>query len=134
MKYPPPRNANYETDPENGSSRAHPCLGKPGGSPKASLAAGSTIDAQIAGGAPHGGGTCQFSLSADGGKTFVVLKDYFDSCPLSSSYSVPIPSSFPSGQAIFAWSWIPILSGQPEYYMNCADVTITGGGSGFTGP
>jgi len=42
------------------------------------------------------------------------------------NFNVPVPASAPNGEAIFAWTWINAV-GNREYYMNCADVIITGG-------
>ncbi|KAI8995904.1 hypothetical protein BC832DRAFT_520620, partial [Gaertneriomyces semiglobifer] len=121
--------------PLNGQDRVFPCGGKPAGASQLTVAAGSSVTASIVGGANHGGGHCQFALSKDGGRNFVVVKDVIGSCIRNGpeSFNVQIPSSFPAGDAIFAWSWINSI-GNREYYMNCADITITGGGSGFTGP
>lgn len=51
----------------------------------------------------------------------------------SLSIDVPIPSSAPSGEALFGWTWFN-TAGNREMYMNCAVVTVTGGGSGLSGP
>ncbi|RKP20970.1 hypothetical protein ROZALSC1DRAFT_12035 [Rozella allomycis CSF55] len=111
------------------------CQGRHAGGSTTTLTAGSLIEVVISGGAPHGGGGCLFSLSYDGGHTFKVISSTDKSCPINHNYQVMIPQNAPSGNAVFAWSWVPVLSGQPEYYMNCADVTIVGGnGSGFNGP
>jgi hypothetical protein len=95
------------------------------------------------------GGSCQFSLSYDQGQTFKVVHSVIGGCPLKSQYSVQLPSGAPSGEALFAWTWISRLAGQPyppplpalkvpsdgrEYYMNCAKITVSNGGSGFDGP
>ncbi|KAJ2746913.1 hypothetical protein GGI20_000992 [Coemansia sp. BCRC 34301] len=94
--------------------------------------------------AVHGGGHSEFSLSYDGGKTFVVihrvLRYTFTGGPSSSntgtqlSYSIPLPADLPSGEnVIFAWTWINAI-GNREFYMNCADVAIAGkDGGSFTG-
>ncbi|RKP07624.1 hypothetical protein THASP1DRAFT_8735, partial [Thamnocephalis sphaerospora] len=84
----------------------------------------------------HDGGHCQFAISYDGGKTFVVLKTVEQRCIIDSlNYDVPIPASAPSSSnAIFAWTWIN-ATGNREYYMNCADVIIKGkDGGSITGP
>lgn len=75
--------------------------------PVATLSAGGTIDVQFApGGATHMGGSCQFSVSYDQGKTFAVIHSIIGACPLSSSYSVPLPAGLPSADsATFAWTW-----------------------------
>ncbi|PGH18403.1 hypothetical protein AJ79_00472 [Helicocarpus griseus UAMH5409] len=79
--------------------------------------------------AVHGGGSCQFSLSYDKGKTFKVIKSIIGGCPIPLSYKFKIPASAPSGEAIFAWTWFNKI-GNREMYMNCAYVTITGGSGG----
>lgn len=49
-------------------------------------------------------------------------------------WPVKIPANAPGSEScIFAWSWINAI-GNREYYMNCADIKITGGaGSSITG-
>ncbi|PVV01070.1 hypothetical protein BB560_004530 [Smittium megazygosporum] len=95
-------------------------------------------------GAAHGGGHCQFSLSYDGGKTFVVVHDEKRYCFFSGpndsnsasvlSYTFQLPSSVPAGdRVIFSWSWINAI-GNREYYMNCADITIKSQSQSFSGP
>ncbi|PIA19751.1 hypothetical protein COEREDRAFT_79028 [Coemansia reversa NRRL 1564] len=113
--------------------------------PVANWTAGQDIKVQFQpGGAPHGGGHCQFSLSYDGGKSFVVIHEELrycfvggpskDSGITNTSYTFNIPKNIPnSNSAIFAWSWVNAI-GNREFYMNCADVTITGGSStSYTG-
>ncbi|KAF9167566.1 hypothetical protein DFQ27_004570 [Actinomortierella ambigua] len=77
----------------------------------------------------HGGGTCEFSLSYDGGKTFRLIGRYTKSCPDSYyKWPVRIPKNVPSctkrGQCLFVWSWTANIL--PQYYMNCADIHLTG--------
>ncbi|KAG0043966.1 hypothetical protein BGZ83_010804 [Gryganskiella cystojenkinii] len=79
--------------------------------------------------ARHGGGTCQFSLSYDGGKTFHLIGKYTRSCPdFYYRWPVKIPANAPSctekGQCLFVWSWTAHFIDQ--YYQNCADVYIEG--------
>ncbi|TNY23742.1 hypothetical protein DMC30DRAFT_413864 [Rhodotorula diobovata] len=103
----------------------------------ATLKAGSSFEVEFAaGGATHGGGSCQFSVSYDQGKTFAVIHSVIGGCPLQSTYSVPIPSSLPSAtKATFAWTWFNLV-GNREEYMNCAIVDIQGSSSSgsYTGP
>jgi len=112
--------------------------------PVATWTAGQTVPVSFqAGGAAHGGGHCQFSLSYDGGVTFVVIHDILRNCFFNSpsagnaaevlSYQIPLPAQLPSGRAIFSWSWVN-ASGNREYYHNCSDVEITGNSSSFSGP
>ncbi|KAF9438293.1 hypothetical protein BGZ76_008771 [Entomortierella beljakovae] len=79
--------------------------------------------------ARHGGGFCQMSLSYDGGKTFHLIGQYSRSCPdFYYEWPVLIPKNAPSckkrGACLFVWSWIAV--NVPQFYMNCADVTIEG--------
>ncbi|KAJ2688910.1 hypothetical protein IWW39_001872 [Coemansia spiralis] len=108
--------------------------------------AGSTVSVEFnPHAAVHGGGHAEFSLSYDMGKTFVVihreLRYCFTGGPSSSntgtqlSYAIPLPADLPSGdRVIFAWTWINAI-GNREFYMNCADVAISGkDGGSFSGP
>ncbi|PVZ96899.1 hypothetical protein BB558_007172 [Smittium angustum] len=113
--------------------------------PVANWTAGQQINVKfISGGAGHGGGHCQFALSYDGGKTFVVIHDEKRYCffngpstsntPEVLSYPITIPSTVPAGDhVIFAWSWINAI-GNREFYMNCADVAIKSSSQSYSGP
>ncbi|ORX63927.1 hypothetical protein DL89DRAFT_327209 [Linderina pennispora] len=106
--------------------------------------AGQSITVKFAqGGAAHGGGHCEFSLSYDGGKTFVVIHQELKYCFVGSasssntantlSYTFNLPSDLPStDHAVFAWSWVNAV-GNREFYMDCADVSISGSSKSFTG-
>ncbi|KAG0314145.1 hypothetical protein BGZ99_008343 [Dissophora globulifera] len=77
--------------------------------------------------ARHGGGLCEFSLSYDGGNSFNVIASYSKTCPDAFyKWPVRIPSNVPgcnkSGKCLFSWSWTANLV--PQFYHNCADVTI----------
>lgn len=87
---------------------------------------------ELSGGATHSGGSCQLSLSYDNGATFKVIKSMEGGCPLTKNYDFEIPGDAPSGDALFAWTWFN-LEGNREMYMNCADVTISGGSGGSGG-
>ncbi|KAJ2908720.1 hypothetical protein GGI21_002603 [Coemansia aciculifera] len=106
--------------------------------PCATWTAGQSVNVVFAsGGAPHGGGHCEFSLSYDGGKTFVVVYQVLGHCfgPDQSvrQYSIPLPAGLPSSNtAVFAWTWVNAI-GNREFYMNCADVVIQGGSAPYTG-
>ncbi|KAG0268169.1 hypothetical protein DFQ27_007400 [Actinomortierella ambigua] len=77
--------------------------------------------------ARHGGGTCQFSLSYDGGKTYHLIGEYSKSCPdMYYEWPVKIPENVPSckNNCLFVWSWTAVTV--PQFYQNCADVEIEG--------
>lgn len=142
MKDPPPfkskfnKNAGGDVDysmtsPLEASGSNFPCkgyhtvFGTPAGKPVAEWTPGETYKMTITGGAAHGGGSCQASLSFDKGKSFKVIHSYIGNCPLQgeSSYSFTLPSDTPSGDVIFAWSWFNKI-GNREMYMNCAAITV----------
>lgn len=103
-------------------------IGTEAGTAVDSWAQGSAQSITITGGAFHGGGSCQFSLSYDQGSTFKVIKSYIGNCPSTngdSSYDITVPNDAPSGEAVFAWSWFNKI-GNREMYMNCAIVNIGG--------
>ncbi|ORX98805.1 hypothetical protein K493DRAFT_213751 [Basidiobolus meristosporus CBS 931.73] len=146
MTKPAPRNSKYNSfykgdaidynmDAPLNDGYAYPCRGYGAGPSVATYTAGGSVQVQLDGGAPHNGGHCQFSLSVDGGKTFVVLKTVLGDCMIATrSYTVDIPKSAPNGKVIFGWTWIN-KTGNREYYMNCADITIQGGsGQCVSGP
>lgn len=114
----------------------HSLLGTPAGAPTASLEAGAAARVALAGGAVHGGGSCQVSLSTDGAATFRVLKSVVGGCPAATDgdgIDFRVPLDVPPGDAVLAWSWHNRI-GNREMYMNCAAVTVTrrrgGGGAG----
>ncbi|KAF2968275.1 hypothetical protein GQX73_g5335 [Xylaria multiplex] len=90
------------------------------------------------GSAVHGGGSCQLALTKDpqpsASTSWQVILSIEGGCPSKTGtgtdeYEFMIPDSIEDGEWVFAWTWISKLSGGPEYYMNCAPVTISGGGS-----
>ena len=110
-------------------------VGTEAGAPVADYKAGQSYSATIEGGAAHNGGSCQFSLSYDKGKTFKVIQSIIGDCPVSggSSFDFTIPADAPSSDsAIFSWSWNNKV-GNREFYQNCAVVSISGGSGGGSG-
>lgn len=113
-----------------------PCKGYQGDVPSVSgavtkLKAGQPLNVQMEGSATHGGGSCQFSISYDGGKTFGVLSSVIGGCPLAANYTVDIPQNIPSGKnALLSWTWFNKI-GNREMYQNCIAVDVDGkdGGS-----
>jgi len=109
----------------------------------ATYEAGKSYNMTLKGSATHGGGSCQLSLSCDGGIKFKVIKSIMGGCPLQSSYPFTIPEEFArtsKATCLFAWTWfVANLEAMPnelteqcrfnkignrEMYMNCAVVDI----------
>ncbi|TVY23583.1 hypothetical protein LHYA1_G007528 [Lachnellula hyalina] len=109
-----------------------------------SMALGSTQPLKFVGGATHGGGSCQISVTYDSAPSksskFKVIHSIIGGCPIEgvagnngesadspdpSTYSFKIPSNLPTGNATLAWTWFNKI-GNREMYMNCAPVTLTG--------
>lgn len=93
-----------------------PCKGKlsqyTAGSATTSWTAGAKETFSIApGGARHGGGSCQASLSEDGGKTWKVMRTYIGNCPKESggTFDFTVPAGAKDGEALFAWSWFNMI-------------------------
>lgn len=150
MTWPPPFRSKYNpysspgaidytmTAPLLADGSNYPCkhyqvadLGTPQGRATASFAAGQSANLTIGGGAPHGGGSCQVSLSYDRGQTFTVVQSIEGGCPASAGTTTlefSIPYDAPQGDALLAWTWFNNL-GNREMYMNCAAVTISGASS-----
>lgn len=154
MQFPAPFRSNFNQFAQKGTDAASnmnaplkadgsdfPCkgfqsdLGTPAGQPTASFAVGGQGNITIAdGGAPHGGGSCQISLSMDGAKTFTVVQSIIGGCPASgASYDFTVPEDAPAGDAVLAWTWHNNI-GNREMYMNCAAVTLTGGSGAKRSP
>lgn len=83
----------------------------------------------------HNGGTCEFALSYDGGKTFIKIATYRERCPdMAYDWPVKIPANAPSckngvdgkrnGDCIFSWTWLSSVT--REFYQNCANIEIIG--------
>lgn len=91
------------------------------------------------GGAGHNGGSCQVSISVDGGNTFKVIRSFMGGCPViadgnggqspSPGLDFTIPKDTPAGPALLSWSWNNRV-GNREFYQNCASVTVTPEGAG----
>ncbi|KAI5476929.1 endoglucanase [Pseudohyphozyma bogoriensis] len=129
------------TSPLNADGSNYPCKGYNTAAniaalnSVATLEAGSTLTTNFSGTATHGGGSCQFALSYDGGETFAVIHSVMAGCPLATEYEVPIPSDAPTmNKALFAWTWYNKI-GNREEYMNCAVVDVKGTSTkAFTAP
>ncbi|KAF3061138.1 endoglucanase [Daldinia childiae] len=140
------------TNPISSTGEDFPCKIPAGGKlepegPPTTMAIGDEQSVSFSGQAVHGGGSCQFSLSgpvSNGAwetyplKTaeWKVIHSIEGGCPARNqrgnldgpnhdSYSVNIPEGIEPGDYIFAWTWLARIGGQPEYYMNCAPITVT---------
>jgi len=98
--------------------------------------AGATISTGYGIGSAHGGGHCQWALSYDGEKTWVVIQTEIRTCLQGavtgqSGFKIPvtIPKDAPSGDVTFMWLWVNAI-GDRELYSNCADIRIEGSDGG----
>jgi hypothetical protein len=107
--------------------------------------AGETKEISFIGSAVHGGGSCQFSITTDLAPTketqWKVIHSVIGNCPSdvtgnlpedpsghgASKFPVTLPADLPSGEYSFAWTWLNKI-GNREFYMNCAPITVGGGG------
>ncbi|KAI1213159.1 lytic polysaccharide monooxygenase [Annulohypoxylon truncatum] len=100
------------------------------------MAVGESQTLSFKGSAVHGGGSCQLAITQDmqpsATTSWQVIESIEGGCPSKSgqgadTYDWKIPDGVGPGNYVFAWTWISKLAGQPEYYMNCAPITVTGG-------
>ncbi|KAF2446843.1 lytic polysaccharide monooxygenase, partial [Karstenula rhodostoma CBS 690.94] len=85
--------------------------------------AGKTYPLRLMGGATHGGGSCQISLSCDY-THFNVIKSMEGNCPIEKEYEFTIPEDVPTVEkCLLAWTWFNKI-GNREMYMNCAVVDL----------
>lgn len=103
-----------------------------------SMVAGESQTLSFEGSAVHGGGSCQLAITNDmqpsASTSWRVILSIESGCPSidgsgPSTYNYTIPAETEPGQYSFAWTWISKLAGQPEYYMNCAPITVTASSS-----
>lgn len=112
--------------------------------PDNTFAPGSGGNLATIGGATHGGGSCQVSITTDTVPTknsvWKVIKSIEGGCPsdapgnLGESATTPNPTTFPftipadtaPGEYTLAWTWFNKL-GNEEAYMNCGPIRITAG-------
>ncbi|KAF2198091.1 hypothetical protein GQ43DRAFT_379521 [Delitschia confertaspora ATCC 74209] len=121
------------------------------------VAAGSTLGFTAQSSISHPGPLMFYMAKVPAGKTAatwdgsgsVWFKIYEDAPVISSGgmswpsqgaqkVTVPIPSSLPSGDYLFRVEHIALHSagsvGGAQFYISCAQVTVTGGGNGSPGP
>ncbi|KAK4501568.1 hypothetical protein PRZ48_007377 [Zasmidium cellare] len=96
------------------------------------------------GGATHGGGSCQVSVTMDKQPTkqskWKVVQSILGGCPSNATgnlsgnpdntdasvFQFSIPKGMPNGEYSLAWTWFNKI-GNREMYMNCAPIKVTGG-------
>ncbi|KAG9250889.1 uncharacterized protein F5Z01DRAFT_335500 [Emericellopsis atlantica] len=138
---------NPNNSPLEATGADFPCKGaSPDGSVGQNVyKAGSTQALTFQGGATHGGGSCQVSVTTDLNPTrdseWKVIKSIEGGCPARGEvgnigtdasaadpyeYDFEIPKEMPEGEYVLAWTWFNKV-GNREMYMNCASVQITGG-------
>lgn len=141
MAEPPPfGGADLDNSPLTGAN--FPCKVK--GDPKAffkrykvtTVAVGEKHPLSFKGSAVHGGGSCQLAVTKDleptAGSHWQVILSIHGGCPSTdgqgpSTYEWSVPAQVAPGDYVFQWSWISKMAGQPEFYQNCAALTVTGG-------
>ncbi|CEJ60438.1 hypothetical protein PMG11_09011 [Penicillium brasilianum] len=110
------------------------------------MAIGDVQQLRFQGGATHGGGSCQISLTEDRApsksSTWKVIKSIEGGCPANADgnlgsdasaadpyhFNFTIPDGIATGKYTLAWTWFNRI-GNREMYMNCAPVTVTTGTS-----
>lgn len=136
-----------DNSPLEASGSNFPCKGisPSGGAGQNVYKAGSTQQLAFQGGAVHGGGSCQVSVTTDLNPTrdsqWKVIKSIEGGCPARDTegnlgddasaeipykYNFDIPEEMPEGEYVLAWTWFNKV-GNREMYMNCASVEINGG-------
>lgn len=111
------------------------------------MAIGEIQTASFQGLAVHGGGSCQFSLTRDLQPTpdseWVVIHSIEGGCPARHQpgnvlaethdrYDFTIPASVGTGLFTFSWTWNNRIAGSPEFYQNCAPITVVAAGESTT--
>jgi hypothetical protein len=131
-----PDTIDYSINNPLGDASQWPCkgytslLGTSQAQPVKTWTAGNSYSFTITGNAPHGGGSCQASISTDGGKSFKVIHSYIGKCPgldPESSFDFRLPADTPqSDNTLFMWTWYNTI-GNREVYADCAVIKINGG-------
>ncbi|MCJ1468206.1 hypothetical protein MMC07_006834 [Pseudocyphellaria aurata] len=135
--------------PLEASGSDFPCKQRPGvyavdGAKNPPMAIGAPQTLSFVGGATHGGGSCQISLTTDKNPTkdtkWQVIHSIIGDCPSGSDgnqgesptdtgatkFQYSIPDGIKPGDYILAWTWFNRI-GNREMYMNCAPITVTAG-------
>ena len=145
--------APYGPDSLNNSPLApdgsdYPCKQRPGvydaAKSTATMPVGAKQTLSFQGGATHGGGSCQVSITSDEKPTkdsdFKVIHSIEGGCPspqagnvgndagamLPNNFEYSIPAGVEPGKYTLAWTWFNKV-GNREMYMNCAPIVVEGG-------
>lgn len=124
---------------EGGSDNSNSFRIVDGGAPT-EMVHGQDYEIAFAGWAVHGGGSCQFALADGRAPTpdtpWRVVHSVQGGCPKAhvdgnlptdedpDTYSFRVPDDFAPGEYTFAWTWVNRIGGTPEFYMNCAPITV----------
>ena len=138
--------SSLNNSPLNGDGSDFPCKQRTGvydaegASNVAAIGVPQTLS--FIGGATHGGGSCQVSLTTDLQPTkdskWMVIKSIIGGCPSSapgnlngdpastaaSTFQYTIPEGINPGEYTVAWTWFNHI-GNREMYMNCGPMTVT---------
>lgn len=111
-----------------------------GGGTPAEMVIGEPQTVRFSGWAVHGGGSCQFALAEGLAPTrdsaWKVIRSVEGGCPKANAtgnlapgedpdaYTFAVPDDFAPGNYTWAWTWVNRIGGSPEFYMNCAPVTV----------
>lgn len=106
----------------------------------AEVVAGEPQTVRFSGWAVHGGGSCQFALAEGHAPTpasaWKVIHSVEGGCPKANvtgnlapgedpdAYTFAVPEDFAPGAYTWAWTWVNRIAGEPEFYMNCAPITV----------
>ncbi|KAL8768660.1 MAG: hypothetical protein Q9194_005652 [Teloschistes cf. exilis] len=141
--------SNPNNSPLDASGSNFPCRQRPGLFDEAGLnnvmPIGAPQTLSFKGGATHGGGSCQVSLTKDLKPTkdskWMVIHSIEGGCPDktpgnlgedasgtgATKFQYSIPQGISAGKYVLAWTWFNKV-GNREMYMDCAPITVTGGG------
>ncbi|KAI0453880.1 hypothetical protein F5B21DRAFT_504967 [Xylaria acuta] len=136
--------ADGPTNPVSSTGSDFPCKIPPGqsyiieGEPTP-MTIGEDQTLSFSGHAVHGGGSCQIALSRGfptKDSPWMVIHSIEGGCPARNQkgnlegpnvdrYTFQIPEGIETGTNwTMAWTWVSRIGGGPEFYMNCAPITI----------
>ena len=141
--------ATLNNSPLDDTGDDFPCKQRPGVydiSQMNNIPVGVPQELTFTGSAVHGGGSCQVSVTLDQQPTknsqWKVIHSIIGGCPSNVTgnlvansdgtgaavFQFTMPKGMPNGQYTLGWTWFNKV-GNREMYMNCAPITVTGGGN-----